>query len=112
EGCRTIFLLHEVEGYEHNEIASMLRCSVGNSKSQLHKARLKIREILLAQPTPEEKTLAAKRETARPAGRKKHARREEEPAWFPAAEYELSGKAGSAPPNSLPASRLPFQHLM
>ena len=45
-GCRTIFLLHEVEGYEHHEIARMLRCSVGNSKSQLHKARLKMREML------------------------------------------------------------------
>jgi len=54
EGCRTIFLLHEVEGYEHNEIASMLRCSVGNSKSQLHKARLKIREILRAEAKPQE----------------------------------------------------------
>jgi RNA polymerase sigma-70 factor, ECF subfamily len=47
-GCRTIFLLHEVEGYEHHEIARMLRCSVGNSKSQLHKARLKMREMLAA----------------------------------------------------------------
>lgn len=46
KGCRTIFLLHEVEGYEHHEIARMLRCSVGNSKSQLHKARLKMREML------------------------------------------------------------------
>ncbi len=45
-GCRTIFLLHEVEGYEHQEIARLLRCSVGNSKSQLHKARLKMREML------------------------------------------------------------------
>jgi RNA polymerase sigma-70 factor, ECF subfamily len=45
-GCRTIFLLHEVEGYEHHEIARLLRCSVGNSKSQLHKARLKMRELL------------------------------------------------------------------
>ena len=45
-GCRTIFLLHEVEGYEHHEIARMLHCSVGNSKSQLHKARLKMRELL------------------------------------------------------------------
>jgi RNA polymerase sigma-70 factor, ECF subfamily len=45
-GCRTVFVLHEVEGYEHHEIAHMLGCSVGNSKSQLHKARLKIREQL------------------------------------------------------------------
>jgi RNA polymerase sigma-70 factor (ECF subfamily) len=46
EGYRTIFLLHEVEGYEHQEIAERLDCSVGNSKSQLHKAKLRIREIL------------------------------------------------------------------
>jgi RNA polymerase sigma-70 factor (ECF subfamily) len=46
EGYRTIFLLHEVEGYEHQEIAELLGCSVGNSKSQLHKAKLRIREIL------------------------------------------------------------------
>jgi RNA polymerase sigma-70 factor (ECF subfamily) len=46
EGYRKIFVLHEVEGYQHHEIAAMLRCSVGNSKSQLHKAKLKIREML------------------------------------------------------------------
>ncbi|MFQ5927970.1 MAG: RNA polymerase sigma factor [Terriglobia bacterium] len=45
-GYRVIFLLHDVEGYEHNEIAAMLGCSVGNSKSQLHKARLRLRELL------------------------------------------------------------------
>jgi RNA polymerase sigma-70 factor, ECF subfamily len=46
QGCRTMFLLHEVEGYEHQEIADMLGCSVGNSKSQLHKAKRRIRELL------------------------------------------------------------------
>jgi RNA polymerase sigma-70 factor (ECF subfamily) len=45
-GCRQIFDLHEVEGYQHHEIAEILRCSVGNSKSQLHKAKLKMRDIL------------------------------------------------------------------
>ena len=45
-GYRMVFLLHDVEGYEHNEIADMLECSVGNSKSQLHKARLRIRSLL------------------------------------------------------------------
>ena len=40
------FVLHDVEGFEHNEIATMLECSTGNSKSQLHKARLKLRELL------------------------------------------------------------------
>ena len=45
-GYRTIFLLHEVKGYEHHEIARLLRCSVGNSKSQLHKAKARMRELL------------------------------------------------------------------
>ncbi|MGA9709045.1 MAG: sigma factor-like helix-turn-helix DNA-binding protein, partial [Candidatus Sulfotelmatobacter sp.] len=36
----------EVEGYQHNEIAQMLDCSVGNSKSQLHKAKMKMRDLL------------------------------------------------------------------
>jgi RNA polymerase sigma-70 factor, ECF subfamily len=47
-GYRTIFVLHDVEGYEHNEIAGMVGCSIGNSKSQLHKARLKLRDLLRA----------------------------------------------------------------
>jgi RNA polymerase sigma-70 factor (ECF subfamily) len=46
EGCRTIFALHEVEGYQHHEIAELLDCSIGNSKSQLHKAKLKMRDLL------------------------------------------------------------------
>jgi RNA polymerase sigma-70 factor, ECF subfamily len=45
-GYRAIFVLHDIEGYEHNEIAQIMECSVGNSKSQLHKARLKLREVL------------------------------------------------------------------
>jgi len=45
-GYRMIFHLHDVEGYEHKEIAGMIGCSVGNSKSQLHKARMKLRELL------------------------------------------------------------------
>ena len=45
-GYRTIFVLHDVEGYEHNEIASIVGCSIGNSKSQLHKARMKLRDLL------------------------------------------------------------------
>jgi RNA polymerase sigma-70 factor (ECF subfamily) len=49
-GYRTIFVLHEVEGYEHQEIAEMLGCSVGNSKSQLYKAKLRIRELLAHSP--------------------------------------------------------------
>ena len=45
-GYRAVFVLHDVEGYEHNEIAEIMNCSVGNSKSQLHKARMKLRERL------------------------------------------------------------------
>jgi RNA polymerase sigma-70 factor (ECF subfamily) len=45
-GYRLIFVLHDIEGFEHNEIASLLDCSIGNSKSQLHKARLKLRESI------------------------------------------------------------------
>jgi len=48
QGYKSMFLLHDVHGYEHNEIASMLGCSVGNSKSQLHKARKRLRELLHA----------------------------------------------------------------
>jgi RNA polymerase sigma-70 factor (ECF subfamily) len=50
QGYRTMFLLHEVEGYEHREIAEMLGCSVGNSKSQLHQAKRRIRELLAYSP--------------------------------------------------------------
>lgn len=54
-GYRLIFVLHDIEGYEHNEIASMLDCSIGNSKSQLHKARLKLRDTLRTYPRQEGK---------------------------------------------------------
>lgn len=49
-GYRTIFALHEIEGYEHHEIAQLLNCSIGNSKSQLHKARVKMRSLLPPKP--------------------------------------------------------------
>jgi len=45
-GYKTVFVLHDVQGYEHNEIADIMDCSVGNSKSQLHKARTRLRELL------------------------------------------------------------------
>jgi RNA polymerase sigma-70 factor (ECF subfamily) len=52
-GYRTVFILHDVEGHEHEEIARMLGCSVGTSKSQLHKARMKLRVLLRQQILPE-----------------------------------------------------------
>ena len=45
-GYRTVFVLHDVEGYEHDEIARMLGVAEGTSKSQLHKARLKLRQLI------------------------------------------------------------------
>jgi RNA polymerase sigma-70 factor (ECF subfamily) len=45
-GYRAVFILHDVQGYEHNEIAAIRRCSLGNSKSQLHKARARLRQLL------------------------------------------------------------------
>jgi RNA polymerase sigma-70 factor (ECF subfamily) len=45
-GYRAVFILHDIEGYEHTEIARMLGSCVGTSKSQLHKARKKLRELL------------------------------------------------------------------
>jgi RNA polymerase sigma-70 factor (ECF subfamily) len=52
-GYRLVFVLHDIEGFEHNEIAALLDCSIGNSKSQLHKARLKLREALGNNPRQE-----------------------------------------------------------
>jgi RNA polymerase sigma-70 factor (ECF subfamily) len=74
EGCRRIFALHEVEGYQHHEIAKMLDCSVGNSKSQLHKAKMKMRDLLFpkrkvlrrASANPATEPLYSKMESTRP----------------------------------------------
>jgi len=51
-GYRTILVLHDVKGLQHDEIAEKLRCSVGTSKSQLHKARMKLRELLTSKTSP------------------------------------------------------------
>jgi len=45
-GYRAIFVLHDIQGYQHNEIAKIVGRSVGDSKSQLHKARMRLRELL------------------------------------------------------------------
>ena len=52
EGYKLMFILHDVHGYEHNEISAILGCSVGNSKSQLHKARKRLRELLQKDSLP------------------------------------------------------------
>jgi RNA polymerase sigma-70 factor (ECF subfamily) len=50
EGYREIFVLYDVHGYDHSEIAKILGRSIGNSKSQLHKARKRLRELLQGMP--------------------------------------------------------------
>ena len=45
-GARRVFVLHDVEGYKHEEIAEMLGITAGGSKAQLHRARLLLREAL------------------------------------------------------------------
>ncbi len=51
-GYKNVFVLHDIEGFEHEEVARILGCSVGTSKSQLHKARLKLRKLLKTQANP------------------------------------------------------------
>jgi RNA polymerase sigma-70 factor, ECF subfamily len=46
EGCRAAFVLHDVEGYDHREVAEMLGIAEGTSKSQVFKARMKLRGLL------------------------------------------------------------------
>ena len=42
EGYKTVFILYDIQGCEHSEIATIMDCSIGNSKSQLHKARMRL----------------------------------------------------------------------
>jgi RNA polymerase sigma-70 factor (ECF subfamily) len=51
-GYKNVFMLHDVEGFEHEEVAKILGCSVGTSKSQLHKARLKLQKLLRKKANP------------------------------------------------------------
>lgn len=46
DGCREVFVLYDVEGFEHREVGAMLGISEGTSKSQLHKARMRLRGVL------------------------------------------------------------------
>jgi RNA polymerase sigma-70 factor (ECF subfamily) len=52
-GYRSVFVLHDVEGFEHEEVADLLGVSVGTSKSQLHKARMKLRDLLNKKAKPQ-----------------------------------------------------------
>src|SRR5688572_1151738 len=51
-GYKNVFILHDIEGFEHEEVARILGCSVGTSKSQLHKARLKLQKLLKKKANP------------------------------------------------------------
>jgi len=51
-GYKNVFVLHDVEGFEHEEVARILGCSIGTSKSQLHKARLKLQKLLKKKANP------------------------------------------------------------
>jgi RNA polymerase sigma-70 factor (ECF subfamily) len=51
-GYRAMFILHDIQGYKHEEIARIFGCTAGNSKSQTHKARLQLRELLQRTPVP------------------------------------------------------------
>jgi RNA polymerase sigma-70 factor, ECF subfamily len=53
DGYRTVFILHDVQGYDHREISGILGRSIGNSKSQLHKARKRLRQLLADKPRQE-----------------------------------------------------------
>lgn len=65
-GCRTILLLHDVEGFAHYEIARFLGCASGTSKSQLHKARRRMREALAPKCTWSQKWARAARHQEAP----------------------------------------------
>ena len=52
DGYKNVFVLHDIEGFEHEEVAQILGCSVGTSKSQLHKARLKLQRLLKKKANP------------------------------------------------------------
>jgi len=66
-GYRAIFVLHDIQGYEHHEIAKILGRSVGDSKSQLHKARKRLRELLheIQRDKAREQRLVAAKMTSR-----------------------------------------------
>jgi RNA polymerase sigma-70 factor, ECF subfamily len=101
EGYRAIFLLHEVDGYQHREIAQLLGCSVGNSKSQLHKAKLKIRDFLSQTDTEAAVVGPAGRDSGGDrslASRRLVAAKEWQTA--PAPPMNIGSIAGLAPPSA------------
>jgi RNA polymerase sigma-70 factor (ECF subfamily) len=109
-GYRTIFELHEIGGYGHREIARLLQCSVGNSKSQLHKAKQRIRECLVSRRHCA-RTRDKKEETIRKARLADHALdgAADSPALDSVAALRTSKAAGMVPNPEMPAP--PFEQL-
>jgi RNA polymerase sigma-70 factor, ECF subfamily len=67
--CKMMFVLYDIQGYAHREIANLLGCSVGNAKSQLHKARVRLRQLLLRDANgAESERSRSKRESGRRDG--------------------------------------------
>jgi RNA polymerase sigma-70 factor (ECF subfamily) len=58
-GYRAVLILHDVEGYQHQQISEMLGCAVGTSKSQLHKARRQLRRLLKRRAAPQRRPTAS-----------------------------------------------------
>ncbi len=67
-GYRAVFVLHDIQGYEHNEISEIMGCSIGNSKSQLHKARMRLRDLLheAQRDKARQERIASENEASRP----------------------------------------------
>jgi RNA polymerase sigma-70 factor (ECF subfamily) len=68
-GYRTVFILHDIQGYKHHEIAEILGRSLGVSKSQLHKARTRLRELLheMQREKTRDERMAAGKTCSRPS---------------------------------------------
>jgi RNA polymerase sigma-70 factor (ECF subfamily) len=64
-GYRMVFILHDVEGYEHGQIAEILGCSIGTSKSQLHKSRMRLRQLLTKRTAAHPKSTISRRSLTR-----------------------------------------------
>lgn len=79
DGYRAVFVLHDVQGFAHEEIAKRFGYSVGNSKSQLHKARRRLRELLAAKPGKEPPQEANQ---SSPAGCKPDRKRRQSSDWW------------------------------
>lgn len=82
-GYKRFFLLHDVIGYQHNEIAALLGCSTGSSKSQLHKARKRLRQLLSGEKEQAEHEMP-------PAESGDAAVTEIGPKWHPHVTYRLN----------------------